>query len=458
MANIAIVDDDPAIRFTLEEILEKMGHAPRCFDRAEAALGAIDDVDLVLTDLAMPGMDGIALLQEVKQRRPELPAILLTAFGSERIAVMAIKAGAYDYVAKPFDNDELRLTVARALEAQSLKRENLQLSAERALQKRFVAASAAMRRLLESVSRVATRDVTVLVRGETGTGKEMIATLLHAQSRRREGPLVRFNCAALPDELADAELFGHVRGAFTGAQGSRVGFFAKANGGTLILDEVGELTLPIQAKLLRAVQEGEVQPVGASSVQRVDVRIVACTNRDLSAAVRAGTFREDLYYRLAVVDFVVPPLRERPEDVQPLAGELARAYAERFDLESPDLPDGLVQRLRTMPWPGNVRQLENVIARLAALSQRSYADADTSWLEAFTASDPPQPAAMKGAVAPGSLREELETFERALLVRALESADGNMSEAARALGIGRATMFDKMQKYDLDPRGRPRGK
>jgi DNA-binding NtrC family response regulator len=458
VATIFAIDDDPAILFTLEQILRKESHRVGTFERAAEAIARLDEADLVLTDLAMPGMDGLAVLREVKERRPELPVILLTAFGSEKVAVSAIKAGAYDYVAKPFDNDDLRATLGRALEASTLKRDNLRLSAEGALQRRFVAESAVMRRLLDSVRRVAARDVTVLVRGETGTGKEMIATLLHAQSRRAERGLVRFNCAALPDDLAEAELFGHVRGAFTGAQSSRTGFFAKAHQGTLVLDEVGELSLTVQAKLLRAAQDGELQQVGSSAVQKVDVRLVASTNRDLQADVASGRFREDLYYRLAVVELVVPPLRERPDDIAPLARELARVYAERFELDSAALPDALVERLVAMPWPGNVRQLENVIARLAALSRGTFADADLSALDGGAApprsgsarSTPPTPAV------PTTLRDELDAFERDLIVRALEHADGNMTETARALGIGRATLFDKLQKYALDPRGRRR--
>src|SRR6185312_16008719 len=229
--------------------------------------------------------------------------------------VAAMKQGAYDYVAKPFDIDELSVVIERALEARRLRVDNRRLAAEQTLGRRIVGASRPMRRLLEATSRVASRDVTVLVRGETGTGKEFVAELLHAQSTRAQKPLVRFNCAALPADLADAELFGHVRGAFTGANASRPGFFAQADGGTLILDEVGELPPAVQAKLLRALQEGEIQPVGSGRIDKVDVRVVAATNRDLAADVKAGSFREDLYYRLAVVELVVPPLRDRKDDI-----------------------------------------------------------------------------------------------------------------------------------------------
>jgi two-component system, NtrC family, response regulator AtoC len=450
MARILVVDDDPAIRFTLEELLRKQSHEVQVAASGEEALEHLEDVDLVVTDLAMPAMDGLELLRIARERVPSVPVLLLTAFGSERIAVNAIKAGAYDYLAKPFDNDEFRFAIERALEALSLKRENRKLVAEHALGRRFIGESPALRRLLDAVARVASRDVTVLVRGETGTGKEMIASLVHAQSPRARGPIVRFNCAALPDDLAEAELFGHSKGAFTGASSARTGYFAQADGGTLVLDEVGELSSAVQAKLLRAVQEGEIQPLGSSAIQRVDVRIIASTNRDLAAQVQEGRFREDLYYRLAVVEFVVPPLRDRPEDIGPLAREFARRYADRFGLDSAELPAALVARLEAMRWPGNVRQLENTVARLAALSRSTFQDADLGMLEP---SSQPPPAGPTG----GSLKEEVEAFERQLLVRALAGAGGNMSEAARQLGIGRATLFDKLHKYELDPKGRPKG-
>ncbi len=442
MARILVVDDDSAIRFTLEELLRNSGHEVVVASGGQQALSCLEDVDLVVTDLAMPGIDGLALLRLVRQRTPAVPVILLTAFGNERIAVNAIKAGAYDYLAKPFDNDDFRHTVDRALEAVELKRENRRLAAERALNCRFVAESPPMRRLLDGVARVARRDVTVLVRGETGTGKEMIATMIHAQSQRSKSPLVRFNCAALPNELAEAELFGYTRGAFTGAQAARTGYFATAHQGTLMLDEVGELSTTVQAKLLRAVQDGEVQRLGSSSIQKVDVRIIACTNCDLAARVQQGSFREDLYYRLAVVEFVVPPLRERREDIAALSQEFARRFAARFGLEDANLPDPLVARLETMPWPGNVRQLENTIARLAALSRRSFQDVDLSLHDPSTGATVSAPGQFGG-----TLREEVEAYERQLLVRALCGAEGNMSEAARRLGIGRATLFDKLRKF-----------
>jgi two-component system response regulator AtoC len=295
------------------------------------------------------------------------------------------------------------------------------------------------------------------VRGETGTGKEFVAELLHAQSSRSLKPLVRFNCAALPAELADAELFGHVRGAFTGAAQSRPGYFAQANGGTLILDEVGELPLAVQAKLLRALQEGEIQPVGSGRIEKVDVRVVASTNRDLASEAKTGVFREDLYYRLAVVELVVPPLRDRKDDIPALAEEFARRYGEKFGLGPIALEPALVDALGRDEWPGNVRQLENTIARLAALSTGGMiglADLEQATGDHVSSShndlpvadhtDPP-PDARNGP----SLKEQVEAFERGLVARALDATGGNQSEAARRLGVSRVTLIDKMKKYGL---------
>jgi two-component system response regulator AtoC len=329
---ILLVDDEPGVIFTLSELLIERGHRVVTARSGSDALGKLDEAEAVVTDLAMPGMDGLELMTQIAARDPQLPVILLTAHGSERVAVAAMKQGAYDYLAKPFDIDEVAVVIERALETRRLRIDNRRLAAEQTLGRRIVGDSRPMRRLLEATSRVASRDVTVLVRGETGTGKEFVAELLHAQSLRAKRPLVRFNCAALPAELADAELFGHMRGAFTGATANRPGFFTQANTGTLILDEVGELPPTIQAKLLRALQEGEIQPVGSGRIEKVDVRVVAATNRDLAADVKAGTFREDLYYRLAVVELVVPPLRERKDDIPALAAEFARRYGERFGL------------------------------------------------------------------------------------------------------------------------------
>jgi two-component system response regulator AtoC len=294
-----------------------------------------------------------------------------------------------------------------------------------------------MEKLWTSVERLAGREVPVLVTGETGTGKELVASLLHAASKRASGPLVRFNCAAIPDALAEAELFGHAKGAYTGAQGARRGYFAQAHGGTLVLDEAGELPAALQAKMLRAVQSGEIQPVGKGSVETVDVRIVACTNRDLREEVRAGRFREDLYFRLAVVEVRVPPLRERREDVAPLARAFAARFAERFAIERVRLEPALLDALAARDWPGNVRELEGTIARLVATTEDGTLRVSDLAPETTTRANE------------ATFREKLAAYERALLVEALEASDGNQSEAARRLGLSRPTMIDRIKRLGI---------
>lgn len=462
MSNVLLVDDEPGVLFTLSEVLTDRGHRVLTARSGAEALSKVDDADAVLTDLSMPNMDGLELMGQIVQRDATLPVILLTAHGSERVAVAAMKQGAYHYLAKPFDIDEVAVVIERALEARRLRIDNRRMSAEQTLGRRIIGASRPMRRLLEATSRVATRDVTVLVRGETGTGKEFVAELLHAQSLRSKHPLVRFNCAALPAELADAELFGHVKGAFTGATANRQGYFAQADGGTLILDEIGELPLAVQAKLLRVLQEGEIQPVGSGRIEKVNVRVVASTNRDLASEAKSGVFREDLYYRLAVVELIVPPLRDRKDDIPELAAEFARRYGERFGLGKVVLEPALVDALAREDWPGNVRQLENTIARLAALSSGGIiglADYEAASgitpatsqdampiAEGHEQEDSPAPDARNGP----SLKEQVEAFERGLVARALDATGGNQSEAARRLGVSRVTLIDKMKKYNLN--------
>jgi len=445
MSRILVVDDDSGMLASLRGLFRSRGQEAVVARSGPEALDQLAGVDAVVTDFAMPGMDGVQLVQAIHDRDESLPVILLTAHGSERVAVQAMKSGAYDYLTKPFDAEEFSVVVDRALEARTLRVQNRRLTAEKALGHSIVGDGPAMRQLLETISRLAPKDITVLIRGETGTGKELIASLMHAQSHRAARALVRFNCAAIPGDLAEAELFGHVRGAFTGASQARRGFFAQADGGTLVLDEIGELPLPVQAKLLRALQEGEIQPVGAGKVERVDVRVVACTNRDLADEARAGRFREDLYYRLAVVDLVVPPLREHREDIPALAAEFARRYAERFGMQDVRFQPELFDSLQRLEWPGNVRQLENAVARIVALSTGGEIG-----LEAFAAASA-APAADADAEAPPegtlSLREQLDAVERSLIRRTMAAAGGNQSEAARRLGLSRGSLIERLKKY-----------
>lgn len=451
MQRVLLVDDEPAMLAALKELAQRRGWEPLLARSGADALLHLERADAVVTDFSMPEMDGMQLLRVIRERDETLPVILLTARGSERLAVRAMKAGAYDYVPKPFDVDELTLALGRALEARTLRLQNRQLAAERAIGRRIVSEAPAMRQLLDAAGRIAPKDITVLVRGETGTGKELIASLLHAQSRRAEGPLVRFNCSALPAELAEAELFGHARGAFTGATQARAGFFAQATGGTLVLDEVGELPMAIQAKFLRALQEGEIQRVGSGRIEKVDVRIIACTNRDLAADARNGRFREDLYYRLAVVELVVPPLRDRREDIPALALEFARRYAERFDLEDSRLAPALIQRLQRAEWPGNVRQLENAVSRMVALSGGGEIGPDSFPEAAHDARKPlelsDEPTASDDG--PLTLRDEIDALERSVIARTMTAVRGNHSEAARRLGISRNTLSERLRRYGI---------
>ena len=451
MGRILLVDDDPGVLFALAELLQARGHRTVTAGGGSEALAHLEAVDVVITDLAMPGMNGVELLEQVMARDAALPVIMVTAHGSERAAVDAMKKGAYDYLAKPFDNDQVCYSVERALETRTLRTQSIERSLQASSGVRLVGGSQALKRTIETAKRLASKDVTVLVRGETGTGKELFSSLLHARSHRADKPLVRFNCAAIPHELAEAQLFGYARGAFTGATAAHAGYFVQANGGTLVLDEVAELSPAIQAKLLRVLQEREVQPLGSTRLERIDVRLISSTHRDLAAEVKGGRFREDLYYRLAVVELDVPSLRERREDVPELAREFARKYSERFGLpEVAELSPELLHLLTEAPWPGNVRQLENAIARCVALATGKIIGAS-----AFAQVSSARPAAeTSGTVATDdgpSYREQMDVFERNLLGTTLGASAGNQSEAARRLGLSRATLYDRLVRHGLLP-------
>ena len=451
-----VVDDDAGVRYTLAEILGDAGlevelaeHGQRGLELARASR-----FDLVITDLRMSPIDGLELLRALRDEQPKLKVILVTAHGSERHAVEAIKLGAYDYFKKPFDLDELMAVVGRALESLRLAEDNERLASESNFSQSLVFRSASMSRLAVLASRVAPRDVTVLIAGESGTGKERVAEAIVRASHRADRPFIRFNCATLTAELAEAELFGHTKGAFTGAQRNRNGLFREANGGTMLLDEIGELDLGLQAKLLRVLQEGEVRPVGEDRSFSVDVRIIAATHRTLLELVQAGRFREDLYYRLKVVSLTVPPLRERPEDVAVLARHFLQRTAERFGMGPLRVPPELFDRLAGYDWPGNVRELENAIEALVALSIEGELDlsqlpgsnlAGTASISA--GNDPSSPSA------PGlSLKQRVEAYERGLIVTALEATGGNRRETALRLGLSRATLHDKLHRYGLAAR------
>jgi two-component system, NtrC family, response regulator AtoC len=437
-APVYVVDDDESMRESVGSLIRSAGLRVEAFESAQELLARprTEMPSCLVLDVKLPGLSGLDLQEELARADLQIPIIFLTGHGDIRMSVRAMKAGALEFLTKPFDDAVLLGAIRWAIARHSQRR----LAAEKALGHSIVGDGPAMRRLLEVVSRVAPKDIALLIRGETGTGKELIASLVHAQSRRAARPLVRFNCAAIPGELAEAELFGHARGAFTGAVQARRGFFAEADGGTLVLDEVGEFSPSVQAKLLRALQDGEIQPLGAARVDRVDVRVVACTNCDLADKVRTGRFREDLYYRLAVLELLVPPLRDHREDIPALAAEFARRHTERFGMRDVRLLPELLDALQRLDWPGNVRQLENAVARVVALSNGGEIG-----LEAFAAT-----SAGCAEVRPEGtlgLREHVEVVERALIGRAMTAVGGNQSEAARRLGLSRGSLIERLKKY-----------
>jgi DNA-binding NtrC family response regulator len=456
-----LADDESALRFTLRAYLEDAGlevvEATDGLDALEKIEAAGEgEIDVVLSDLRMPRLDGLGLLGKLRDKHGAAAPIfvLMTAHGSERVAVDAMKLGAFDYFSKPFDPDDLTAAIERAKRAATLRKERDEARADLNLAKSLVWSSPAMSRLATLVARVAPRDVTVLIQGESGTGKERIAEAIVRASTRAKRPYVRFNCAALPHELAEAELFGHAKGAFTGAVKARAGLFREAHGGTLLLDEIAELDLRTQGKLLRAIQEGEVRPVGEDRAVPVDVRLLAATHRDLEAFVREGKFREDLYYRLKVVTLRVPPLRERPEDIETLFAHFLERYRERFETGPLVVPDEVHRRISQHRWPGNVRELENAVESLVALASDGVLD--PSLLPDTTLSGRVSDTPNKGGDDPATLggdartlKERVDAFERALLVEALRETSGNRTEAARRLGIGRATLHEKLHKYGL---------
>jgi two-component system response regulator HydG len=435
---VLIADDDAGVRYTLRDILESAG-----LDVEEAPDGAValarlhaERFDLLVSDLRMPQLDGMELLRRVQSLPSPPKVVLITAHGSERQAVDAMKAGAFDYFRKPFENDELMVVVRRAVGAARAEAEREQLAGELNLSRSLLFQAPAMQRLALTVQRVAPRDVTVLITGESGTGKERVAEAIVRASRRATKPFVRFNCAAITPELAESELFGHARGAFTGAVRARPGLFREADGGTLLLDEVGDLDPQTQTRLLRVLQEGEVRPVGEERPVRIDVRLLAATHRDLAKRVAEGLFREDLYYRLKVVTIEVPPLRARPEDIVVLARHFVARAAERFGAGALALTDADEARLAAHPWPGNVRELENSIESAVALSHDGRLELSL-------------PTAAGGPEALATLKQRVDAYERGQIVAALAAAEGNRSEAARRLGVSRATLHEKLKKHQI---------
>jgi DNA-binding NtrC family response regulator len=448
---VLIVEDEPGIRLALSGLLRREGYeVAQAGDGREAEkLLRAGRYDLVLTDLALgSGPSGMDVLRCAREAAPDCPVVMITAHGNEKIAVEAMRLGAEDYVPKPFDNDEIRLVVRRALERTQLAREN-RLLRERVEREYglagIVGGGPAMKRVFDSLRKVAPTDLTVLVRGESGTGKELVAQALHELSPRRERPFVAVNCAAIARELVESELFGHERGAFTGADARRAGRFEAANGGTLFLDEIGDMAPPTQAKVLRVLQERRFERLGGATPIEVDVRIVAATHRNLEAEVAAGRFREDLYYRLRVVEIALPPLRERREDLPALAQRVLAQLAERHGRGPKSLTPGALAALARHPWPGNVRELRNALERAAVMCEGDAIDARDLQLDLAQAGVPDDPSLPFSE----AKRRATEEFERAYLLRALRAHGGNVSRTADAIGMVRQSLQQKMRELGL---------
>jgi DNA-binding NtrC family response regulator len=451
---ILVVDDEASIRLALSELLESDGHAVRAAEHAPAALAALEDgpADLVLSDLRMPAMDGLQLLEEIRARHHDTVFVLVTAHGDERTAVRALKQGAWDYLPKPFDNAEVRALVGRVREMLALRAENARLRDELAERHGpLIGASAAMRRVYDLIDRAGPTDATILVTGESGTGKELVARAIHDASPRRPRPFVALNCSALPAELVESELFGHAKGAFTGADRDREGRFEAADGGTLLLDEIGDLAAPAQAKLLRTLEERAITRVGENTPRAVDVRLVAATNRPLDALVDEGAFREDLLYRLRVVHIELPPLRERREDIPALAIHFAEELGRRHGRPIAELADDARRALLAHDWPGNVRELRNAIERAVVLAEGpTLAAADLpATVTGHDAPLRPSVAALAGLDYAEAKERARHDFDRAFLGAALERHGGNITRTAEALGLHRQSLQKLLAKAGM---------
>ncbi len=453
---ILVVEDEKAIQIALKGLLSREGYEVEQADTGEQAIEMLRQqlFDLVLTDLALGrGANGMDVLKTAIELRPETAVVMITAHGSEKIAVEAMKSGAEDYIPKPFDNDEIRVVVRRALDRRRLEREN-RLLLERIQREQgfanLIGTSSGMRHVFETVQKVAETDLTVLIRGESGTGKELIAQAIHDTSNRKQRPLVAVNCAAINRELVESELFGHEKGAFTGADRRREGRFEAADGGTIFLDEIGDMAPETQAKVLRVLQEQTLERVGGTTSVEIDVRVVAATHRDLEKDVAEGRFREDLYYRLKVVEIELPPLRDRSEDIPALCARFLAGVAKRLGRETRPLSAEALALMMRYAWPGNVRELRNVLEQAAVLSSGDAIEAADLNLSAATGgTGPSTAAAMTSAIFSEAKKSMVEDFEREFLLRALREHDGNISRTAQSIGMVRQSLQQKIRELEL---------
>jgi two-component system, NtrC family, response regulator HydG len=448
-ATLLVADDDPGLRESLERTLTREGYRVVLASDGRAALERVQagGVDLIVTDLRMPGLTGLELLRAAKAIMPDVDVILLTAFGTVEEAVKAMKDGAYDFLTKPFRREQLIKLVDKALERRDLIEQNKALKKQlediRA-KGQMIGSSPAYRRMLSLVEQIADSSATILIQGESGAGKELVARTIHERSSRRTGPFVAVNCAALPENLLESELFGYEKGAFTGAAGRKEGRFELANGGTLFLDEVADLSLVTQPKILRVLQEGEFERLGATRTIQVDVRILSATNQDLAEMVKEKRFREDLYYRLNVITVRVPPLRERHEDIRLLAQHYLRVYAAKNGRKLEGFSNEALERLESYVWPGNVRELENLIERMVLLARKDRIDAEDLPEEIAGVKRPPRDAILELVGTP------LADIEQRLLDETLRITGGNKTQAAKLLGIDVRTVARKLERREDD--------
>jgi len=450
MLKILVVDDEESHRVMLKAVLGAEGYRVAEASDGTEALAAVDKeaFDLILMDIRMTNMDGIEALTEIRKISPQVPVLIMTAYASVKTAVEALQAGAFDYLTKPLDTEELKILIEKALDHYHLRAENISLKerlGDRFDFSRIIGRSRKMRALLETLAMVAPSDATVLLLGESGTGKEVVANAIHHNSSRAGQPFIKVSCAALPEALLESELFGHEKGAFTGATARREGRFQLAHQGTIFLDEVGEMSLPVQTKLLRVLQEKEFEPLGGIRTVKVDVRLITATNRDLEQEVKAGRFREDLYYRLNVVPVMLPPLRERKEDIPPLADHFLAIYRDKNRKSVKGISGKALDMLVRYDWPGNIRELENCIERAVIMAREEW----------IVPADFPPPLRVLSA---GGEREEmdipsgitLDEMERALIVKTLAQAGGNRTKTAEILGINRRTLQNKLKIYGIN--------
>ncbi|MBT3041236.1 MAG: sigma-54 dependent transcriptional regulator [Candidatus Thiodiazotropha sp. (ex Codakia orbicularis)] len=442
--DVFFIDDEIDLRLANEQTLELAGFQVRVFEKAEDALKLIDNQTggIVVSDIRLPGLDGLALLQRLQQMDATLPVILITGHGDISMAVDAMQKGAYDFIEKPFSSERLVDTVRRALEKRRLVLENrtlkTELNAQNSLGPRIIGKTSAMKALKNTINQLADTAADILLMGETGTGKELVARSLHEHSQRRDKNFVAVNCGAIPENLIESELFGHEKGAFTGAETLRIGKFEYANHGSVFLDEVESMPLPAQVRLLRVLQERSLERIGSNESIELDIRIVAATKVDLKAAAERGEFREDLYYRLNVVTLELPPLRERREDIPLLFQHFLLVAAARYGKVAPAMPDNISQKLMSFNWPGNVRELRNTAERFVLLGDECGLQLDEK--------------SVTSPCVPLTLPEHVEVFERAMIEQALSESGGVIKKTMELLGLPRKTLYDKMQKYGLDKR------